>query len=77
MFKFEYDVLILNLWGLLAGLSVFIPFGIVIGLLYRKHTESPTEKKEDIQTVKMIKCIHCNASIPKDSKYCKECSKKQ
>lgn len=75
--KIEYEALIFNLWALLAGLSVFIPFGLVIGILYRKPAETPSMKKEDIQTVKMIKCIHFGASIPKDSKYCKECGKTQ
>jgi len=60
-----------------VGIPQAFVFALVLGLLYRKPAETPSMKKEDIQTVKMVKCIHCSASIPKDSKYCKECSKKQ
>ena len=52
-------------------------YGLFLGLLYRKPAEPSSLEKEDIQMVKMVKRIHCNASIPKVSKYCKECSKKQ
>jgi hypothetical protein len=73
----EYEILIWGIWSILTGLSVFIPFGIVLGLLYRKPTEVTSVKEEETQVVKISKCIHCGFSIPRDSKFCKECGKKQ
>jgi hypothetical protein len=61
----------------LLGLTVWIVFGFVLGLLYRKPTEAQTVEKEDIQTLRMVKCIHCNASINKGSKFCNACGKQQ
>ena len=48
-----------------------------MGLIYRKQPEVSFEEKEETVVVKSVKRIHCGASIPKDSKYCKECSRKQ
>jgi hypothetical protein len=52
-------------------------YGLFLGLLYRKPTEATSEKEEEIQVVKIVKCIHCNASITKGSEYCNKCGKKQ
>ena len=52
-------------------------FGLVLGLLYRKPTEAIAVKKEKIGTFKLKNCKHCNASIIKGSKFCRECGKKQ
>lgn len=73
----EYESLVWGIWSVLTGLSVFIPFGIVLGLLYRKPAEATSIEKEDTQVFKIVKCIHCSASIPKGIKYCKECGNKQ
>jgi len=67
-------------WGIaciIAGVFALFPFGLVIGLLYRTPAEASSVKKEEIQTVKMVKCIHCNTSIQKGSEYCNKCGKKQ
>jgi hypothetical protein len=64
-------------YGLFVVGSVnMVVFGLVLGLLYRKP-ETPAIKKEKIRTVEMVNCIHCGASIPKGSKHCNECGKKQ
>jgi hypothetical protein len=75
----------LFLWGDFDGgwMYIFVGFfnalfyGLFLGLLYRKPAEASSVKKEDIQMVKMAKCIHCNASISKGSKFCNECGKEQ
>jgi hypothetical protein len=66
-----------NVGTQLVGFAQAVVFGLVLGLLYRKPTESPAEKKEKLRTVEIANCIHCNATITKGSKYCKDCGKQQ
>lgn len=61
------------LWGLLAALFVFVPLSIVLGLLYRTPVEVTAIKEKPTKGI----CRYCGTKIHRESKFCRECGKKQ
>jgi len=48
----------------------FISYGLVLGLLYRKPTETTTVKEKISEAEKVQRCQHCGTSIPTERARC-------